>query len=342
HCQTRAHAFTAVMDLLGRAQRCHDCIRALEEERKKIEAFRRELPLCLHLVTRAIESVRHVMGDDEKVNHGSVTEELIPLMSEHRSEAKKSAAVGSVMMKLRSVQLLNQEPDTVPRMEPPKKPIAVISKKIGSAFQPFQRQKYVVPPPASSAATAIPATTDVDGGRDYGSKEGNREKKEEQLQPHRKARRRWSPELHRCFLHALHQLGGSDVATPKQIRELMKVDGFTIDEVKSHLQSRGESAVCVGRWNCGSISRLQHGGCGSCCCSTTWEWCSCSFERNLRPGGIASIGLEISAEAAAEIHHAQVEDAVEKTTAWGMMASSLRPLPPLQLPRLTTASPPFS
>ncbi|URE45146.1 MYB family transcription factor [Musa troglodytarum] len=176
------------------------------------------------------------MGDDEKVNHGSVTEELIPLMSEHRSEAKKSAAVGSVMMKLRSVQLLNQEPDTVPRMEPPKKPIAVISKKIGSAFQPFQRQKYVVPPPASSAATAIPATTDVDGGRDYGSKEGNREKKEEQLQPHRKARRRWSPELHRCFLHALHQLGGSDVATPKQIRELMKVDGLTIDEVKSHLQ----------------------------------------------------------------------------------------------------------
>ncbi|XP_064941616.1 transcription factor NIGT1-like [Musa acuminata AAA Group] len=223
------------MDLLGRAQRCQDCIRALEEERKKIKAFQRELPLCLHLVTRAIESVRHVMGDDEKVNHGPVTEELIPPMSEQRSEAKKSAAVRSEM-KLRSVQLRNQEPDTVPRMEPPKKPIVAISKKISSAFQPFQRQKYVVPPPASSAATAIPATTDGDGGRDYGSKEGNREKKEEQLQPHRKARRSWSPELHRCFLHALHQLGGSDVATPKQIRELMKVDGLTIDEVKSHLQ----------------------------------------------------------------------------------------------------------
>ncbi|CAL9121963.1 unnamed protein product [Musa acuminata var. zebrina] len=223
------------MDLLGRAQRCQDCIRALEEERKKIKAFQRELPLCLHLVTRAIESVRHVMGDDEKVNHGPVTEELIPPMSEQRSEAKKSAAVRSEM-KLRSVQLRNQEPDTVPRMEPPKKPIVAISKKISSAFQPFQRQKYVVPPPASSAATAIPATSDGDGGRDYGSKEGNTEKKEEQLQPHRKARRSWSPELHRCFLHALHQLGGSDVATPKQIRELMKVDGLTIDEVKSHLQ----------------------------------------------------------------------------------------------------------
>ncbi|KAG0567536.1 hypothetical protein KC19_7G141600 [Ceratodon purpureus] len=52
----------------------------------------------------------------------------------------------------------------------------------------------------------------------------------------RKARRCWSPELHRRFVSALHQLGGSQIATPKQIRELMKVDGLTNDEVKSHLQ----------------------------------------------------------------------------------------------------------
>uniref|UniRef100_A0A453BPA5 HTH myb-type domain-containing protein n=1 Tax=Aegilops tauschii subsp. strangulata TaxID=200361 RepID=A0A453BPA5_AEGTS len=31
-------------------------------------------------------------------------------------------------------------------------------------------------------------------------------------------------------------LGMIAVATPKQIRELMKVDGLTNDEVKSHLQ----------------------------------------------------------------------------------------------------------
>lgn len=29
---------------------------------------------------------------------------------------------------------------------------------------------------------------------------------------------------------------GETVATPKQIRDLMKVDGLTNDEVKSHLQ----------------------------------------------------------------------------------------------------------
>eukprot|EP00250_Pteridium_aquilinum_P003548 c13857_g1_i1 orf=417-1958(+) len=54
-------------------------------------------------------------------------------------------------------------------------------------------------------------------------------------QPTRKARRSWSPDLHRLFLDTLHKLGGAQ-ATPKQIRELMKIEGLTNDEVKSHLQ----------------------------------------------------------------------------------------------------------
>ena len=36
-------------------------------------------------------------------------------------------------------------------------------------------------------------------------------------------------------------LGMIAVATPKQIRELMKVDGLTNDEVKSHLQVSNSS-----------------------------------------------------------------------------------------------------
>ncbi|XP_047179079.1 transcription factor HHO6-like isoform X2 [Vigna umbellata] len=51
----------------------------------------------------------------------------------------------------------------------------------------------------------------------------------------RNQRRCWSPELHHRFVKALEELGGSQ-ATPKQIRELMRVDGLTNDEVKSHLQ----------------------------------------------------------------------------------------------------------
>ncbi|RRT36012.1 hypothetical protein B296_00052341 [Ensete ventricosum] len=151
-----AHPGHAAMDLLDRVRSCHDYIRALEEERKKIEVFQRELPLCL-------------------------------------------------------------------KLEPPKKPIAVSVKRIGGAFQPFEREKHVVPPPASRAVAA--SSTNSAGGRgagggcgdsdgssssSRGDKEEEKEKeKEGQSQSHRKTRRCWSPDLHRRFLNALQQLGGS-------------------------------------------------------------------------------------------------------------------------------------
>ncbi|CAA2996560.1 transcription factor HHO5-like [Olea europaea subsp. europaea] len=59
---------------------------------------------------------------------------------------------------------------------------------------------------------------------------------QQQHQLQKKHRRCWSPELHKIFVSALRQLGGALVATPKQIREHMKVDGLTNGEVKSHLQ----------------------------------------------------------------------------------------------------------
>ncbi|GAV89055.1 Myb_DNA-binding domain-containing protein [Cephalotus follicularis] len=92
----------------------------------------------------------------------------------------------------------------------------------------------------------------------------------------KKQRRCWSPELHRRFVDALQHLGGSQVATPKQIRDLMQVDGLTNDEVKSHLQKYRlhirklpasapppPNGLCIAQDQSNGNSKLNMSQCGS-------------------------------------------------------------------------------
>ncbi|XP_042380791.1 transcription factor NIGT1-like [Zingiber officinale] len=238
------------MGMADREQRSrHDYVRDLEVERKKIEVFQRELPLSLQLITQAIESVEGQMCEEERSVSGNepVLAEFIPLKPslastvEEDVEISEPAAIGFDAKPdwLRSAQLWNQCADTGTKVEPPKRPIAVSVKRMGGAFQPFEREKHAAPPPLVSASAAACSNTSGSGsggGGDGNGRCGGAKEKEGQSQTNRKVRRCWSPELHRCFLDALQLLGGIHVATPKQIRELMNVDGLTNDEVKSHLQ----------------------------------------------------------------------------------------------------------
>ncbi|XP_075507025.1 transcription factor HHO3-like [Primulina tabacum] len=266
-------------------QRCQDYIQALEEERRKIQVFQRELPLCLDLVTQTIETCKQQLSgtttdynlrglsECSEQTSSPVFEEFIPLKrasfhSDGEEEEYQKERGGDDVQNgnetkksdwLRCVQLWNETPDPSSKEDSPRKVAVVeVNRNSGSsdggcdggggAFNPFKKEKRLginsstttttdrptqgaepksgSVPPASTSSTA-----DTGGGSGGASK-----KEEKGGESQRKERRYWLPELHRRFEHALQQLGGSHVATPKQIRELMKVDGLTNDEVKSHLQ----------------------------------------------------------------------------------------------------------
>ncbi|KAF9592008.1 hypothetical protein IFM89_011591 [Coptis chinensis] len=239
-------------------------MQALEEERRKIQVFHRELPLCLDLVNQAIENCKQQVyscerseceeNEEETSSEGGpVLEEFIPIkrslsssQEEKSDEHKSNESNGTKVDWLRSVQLWNQNPSSPSKevihnsQENSEKVIGV--KENGGAFHPFHKSKVVKPMvkavKEAEVGTNITMTiqNSVPAASTSSTADNSHKKKEDKEGLNRKTRRCWSPELHRDFLQALQQLGGSHAATPKQIRELMKVDGLTNDEVKSHLQ----------------------------------------------------------------------------------------------------------
>nr|AGT16366.1 MYB-related protein [Saccharum hybrid cultivar R570]AGT16696.1 DNA binding protein [Saccharum hybrid cultivar R570] len=219
------------------------CIRSLEEERKKIEVFRRELPLCARLLADVIDELKEEAakrgrdaeakaddGDKRKwmstaqlwVDSDAKSDESD---KEQRSEITSPSPklLGGAPMPIRAVA-------AVPPLPPP-----FFRREDSSAGTGLSLVS-----PATKAPISPVAASDNASGRFCAtmppSGSGVNLHSQAQQQASRKARRCWSPELHRQFVAALHQLGGPQVATPKQIREVMQVDGLTNDEVKSHLQ----------------------------------------------------------------------------------------------------------
>ncbi|GAQ87676.1 transcription factor [Klebsormidium nitens] len=292
-------------------QELQEYLRGLEEERRKVEAFKRELPLCMQLLTDAIQSTQaQLKADDEPMDSDDVSEPERPRDRSHHSHRpiptipphpahlpfpppfRGSPAWLSEAISVRAAQQTGVEQRALEqRMEglgPPRgerapgRPLRDGGEeragpqlfRTPGAFLPFSREQHSphVARPSSPRAITYPLAVHLTpgglaagSGQDHdGSPASVLEERRSQTAPagpsdtegghsgegtamatdgtgstgamSRKQRRCWSPELHRRFVNALNQLGGSQVATPKQIRELMKVDGLTNDEVKSHLQ----------------------------------------------------------------------------------------------------------
>ncbi|KAL0726226.1 hypothetical protein Bca4012_022319 [Brassica carinata] len=200
----------------------------LEEERRKIDVFKRELPLCMLLLNEAIETLKEeassvmMMASNGKLDAG----EGVRLESDNKKNWMSSAQLW-ISNSNSQLQSTNEEEDRCVT----EKPIQTCNQ--GGAFMPFN----LPPPPPAPLSLRTPPSEIL---MDYRRIEQNHNQFNKPLQSHhipkKEQRRRWSQDLHRRFVDALHSLGGSQVATPKQIREMMRVDGLTNDEVKSHLQ----------------------------------------------------------------------------------------------------------
>lgn len=243
------------------------CIRRLEEERGKIEVFRRELPLCARLLADVIDvmKVEAEKKSDHKEEDEGATGDKSKWMSTaqlwtgdsgrddaesekqdkgRNSSEAESRGGGGAFMPFKAVgsgapafapPCLRKDDKAADVGMPDLSLMSLLAIKsapaAAGAVDESRRQVLGFAQAAARAAAMAPS-----GPALSHQSQSQQTEHQQQQQQARKARRCWSPELHRQFVAALNQLGGPQVATPKQIRELMKMDGLTNDEVKSHLQ----------------------------------------------------------------------------------------------------------
>ncbi|XP_076957539.1 myb family transcription factor EFM-like [Bidens hawaiensis] len=265
---------TRFLDQMAIAQSDHnkisklqDLLSRLESEVNKIDAFKRELPLCMILMNDAIAALKEELMVFKKPVNRPVLEEFIPLKKtcdEDDEDPKVAIDSSDKRNWLSSTQLWNTNQKIVEEQNE----MIDDHNNNGSfvkEFIPFdgysrfpvedKEETHVsglslVTPGIKNPITANLFLNKIGADTNSNNKNNNSIKvpssdniqigrpqvQPPQLQTSRKQRRCWSTELHRRFVNALQQLGGSKVATPKQIRDLMRVDGLTNDEVKSHLQ----------------------------------------------------------------------------------------------------------
>ncbi|GMP28085.1 hypothetical protein CsSME_00003774 [Camellia sinensis var. sinensis] len=242
---------SVIADVSEKLSKLNGYVRLLEDELRKIHSFKHDLPICTLLLNDAIKRLK---------------EEIMECV---RKESNCSSDLSDKKNWMSSVQLWT--PINV-KGSATENPLQLCSfGNRGGAFVPFKglsglrmkEEKEASFMHGISLSTPVvergSINLNLEGNNSVSSGSGSSSVTEQMKQWNRakKERRCWSPELHRRFVDALEQLGGSQTATPKHIRELMQVDGLTNDEVKSHLQKYrihvrklpdSSAATSIGSW----------------------------------------------------------------------------------------------
>nr|GMC93404.1 myb family transcription factor EFM-like [Ipomoea batatas] len=243
---------SAIDDPSQKLLKLYSLLQALEEEAKKIYVIRREVPYATSLLTDEIETVRgeylKLKGKEKLPALASVeVEEFVPLKGSSNGErgTTRSNDQGEKMNWMSSTGLWNH-PVTSRNSDSRKPSNQLFPTRLGCVnqsiqlFVPYKTMTGEEAAALKADALPVPALSlsppSVPQSAVYKSSYHSHSSKTLNKQEQRKPRRCWSPELHQRFVDALDKLGGAQAATPKQIREIMNVDGLTNDEVKSHLQ----------------------------------------------------------------------------------------------------------
>ncbi|CAH9116085.1 unnamed protein product [Cuscuta epithymum] len=245
-------------NLSERLMKINDRVWRLEEEMRKIDAFKRELPLCMLLLNDVIVFFKEESMKCRKSLIGPVYEEFLPVKKssendddgDNRVEAIKENDSKEKIKWTSSFKLWNGDKDYLfsefsNNSYALKSDLRILGHS-GIRIDAARKDRHeelpgVVPPGLSLSTPGIKDRLEdivIDGNSKASEVvvPSSAATSSSLQQAFRKQRRCWSAELHKRFVSVLHQLGGPQVATPKQIRELMQVEGLTNDEVKSHLQ----------------------------------------------------------------------------------------------------------
>ncbi|KAJ0251126.1 Transcription factor HHO5 [Hirschfeldia incana] len=186
----------------------------LEEERKKIDVFKRELPLCMLLLNEAIERLK---GEASSVMMASNGEFDVGQGAKSESDNKKNW-MSSAQLWISNSNSTNKEEGDRCLTETPFQTCNNLNQ--GGAFMPFNPP----PPPVPLSLMTQPSDMMM---MDCSRTEQNHQFSRLCIQSHhhiqkKDQRRRWSQDLHRRFVDALQRIGGSQDQWQHQSRLEMR------------------------------------------------------------------------------------------------------------------------